>query len=137
MLENIKNTAQKQKDYLFNEIGNWLDAHPTINKIVVIVNHFFRAAAMYGFMAILPFSTVVNCSIGVVSSLFYRVTIERFCHFRFAIPACIGALAIQILNVQPIVGIASLALYVTHVVWISNQAVNDLQKPSCCSVRKK
>jgi hypothetical protein len=147
MLDNIKATTDKQKEILFNDvpnsIGRWLDAHPLINKIVVVVNHIFRAVAMYALMAILPFAMPINCLIGIAASIFYRFTIERFCHFRFAIPACAGGLAMQILNfgmymespVHTAIGMTSLALYFMNVVWISHKAVDALPKQSCCKAK--
>jgi hypothetical protein len=86
----------KSLDCMFNPVGEWLDAHPFVNKVVVVANHFFRAVAMHTFMCFLPLSLLINFTVGLAGSLFYRMTIERFCHFRFALPSFLGAIAFSI-----------------------------------------
>lgn len=140
-------------DCISSSVGKWLDEHPVINKIVVVANHLFRAIAMYALMAVMPFSLVVNCAISLAASILYRVTIERFCHFRFAIPACLGGLAMHLASPSldalisgvagnvfasavSIIGVASLTAYSLGVIWITDSAVNSLNKQkdddSCC-----
>lgn len=76
-------------------IGSWLDKHPAVNKVVMIANHIFRTAAMVGLMYLLPFHPIANFAIGVGASLFYRLTVERFCPFRFALTSCLAAGAFE------------------------------------------
>lgn len=75
------------------DIGAWFDERPKLYKAAVVANHLFRMFSMYAFMGALPFSPVVKAVVGLSSSLFYNVTIERFCQFRFAMPAFAGAVA--------------------------------------------
>lgn len=95
-------------------ITNFFDEHPTAYKIALVTNHLFRAAAMIGLMFI-PFvpkiPTMVICFVG---SLFYRLTVEKNCAYKFALPAFAGAasfmLAIKMINGVAFASIASGAL---------------------------
>lgn len=77
-------------------IGAWLNKHPTVYKIVLIVMHIFRALAMIALMYFLPFGPLVNMAIGIGASLLYRITVERFCPYTFAVQACAGAAAFEL-----------------------------------------
>jgi len=81
---------------LSENVGKVLDENPLINKIVVLANFVFRIAMMVTFMAALPFSILPSFLISVGASIFYRVTIERFCQYRFAILSCVEAGAYEI-----------------------------------------
>ncbi|MES2121255.1 MAG: hypothetical protein V4492_00585 [Chlamydiota bacterium] len=80
------------------KISEYFAHHPTVFKAALVCNHFFRAAAMAGFMTVLPFSFPVNVGICAASSLFYRLTVEPKCAFKFALPAFAGATAAFIAN---------------------------------------
>ncbi len=139
------------------KIGDWLDRHPKINTIVVIANHIFRALGMLALFTVMPGSFLAKCAIMLGASLFYRITIERFCHFRFAIPACLGGMAMElsipalanIINGAAIqsfaslgtslIAISPLVLYLAGIVWISHSPIQELIKkkkaqdnPCCC-----
>lgn len=78
---------------LTEEIGAYLREHPHLYKIVLLVNHVFRAVSMLALSLVLPFSPAINTLICFASSLFYRVTVETHCAFKFALPAFAGSLA--------------------------------------------
>lgn len=146
-------------------VGSWLDRHPLINKIVMVVNHIFRTLAMVALMYFLPFAAPINLAIGLAASLFYRITVERFCPFRFALSACIGAAAfelskpflVDIINgvafssftafAASFIGILPFAISAVAIILISNNAVDAKFKQqqaqsatdcgSCCVVPKK
>lgn len=73
--------------------GNFLRKNPNVYKVVLLVNQLFRTVMMVALMAFLPYAPVVNFTIGLAGSLFYRISVERGCAFRFALPSCIGAAA--------------------------------------------
>lgn len=74
-------------------IKEYLTKHPTLYKIALLVNHLFRAAAMSFFMLALPFSLPINLALCFSASLFYRLTVEGNCSYKFALPAFAGAAA--------------------------------------------
>lgn len=67
--------------------------HPTLLKIALFVNHLFRAGAMVGFMLLLPVPMPACLAICFAGSLFYRLTVEPNCSYKFALPAFAGAVA--------------------------------------------
>lgn len=78
------------------QFSAWTKEHKSLYKVILIANHLFRAVAMFGFMTILPFFNPVNHSICIVASLFYRLTVENHCAYKFAIPAYAGSTAYMI-----------------------------------------
>ncbi|HSX25848.1 MAG TPA: hypothetical protein VLE89_02440 [Chlamydiales bacterium] len=86
--------------------------HPNLFKVALLVNHLFRAAAMTGFMLFLPFSAAVNMGICLAGSLFYRLTVEDKCAYKFALPAFAGAAAF-------LMGKAALTRLITGVAFAS------------------
>lgn len=151
-LETFANKINGQFDtVVINPIGAWLDKHPNVNTIVVIANHILRTLPMMAAMHLLPFSFAANCAITLGASLFYRISIERFCVFRFAIPSCLGAIAFQFSKpaladlisktafqsfstlTKTLVGLSPFALYMGGIVWISYAAVQEKKSSeSCC-----
>jgi hypothetical protein len=77
-------------------VGKVLDESPLINKIVILANFVFRIAMMVTFMAVMPFSFLPSFLLSAGASVFYRVTIERFCQYRFAMLSCAAAGAYEI-----------------------------------------
>lgn len=67
---------------------NFLLAHPTLYKIVLLVNHLFRAITMAFFMLAVPMALCFG------ASLFYRLTVENNCAYKFALPAFVGGVAL-------------------------------------------
>lgn len=140
----------------YDSVGRFLDKNPTLYKIVLVVSHFFRAAAMYGMMLVMPVPIPAAMGIMLGGSLLYRAAVERFCCFRFALPSFVGAVAIwvaraAIINIvsgtvlHPVgmvlgctLALAPLAGYVTWVSYQShvdiNKRMKKIKKPSggCC-----
>jgi hypothetical protein len=77
-------------------ISNYLTANRPLYKLALIVNHIFRACAMTAFCQALPFASVINALICFEASLFYRLTVEINCAYKFALPAFAGSIAIPI-----------------------------------------
>jgi len=106
------------------------DKRPTLYKTSLVVSHIFRSIMMYGLMSLSPFFTF-----GVVLplSLLYRVTIERFCAFRFALPSLVGGAAL-IFSQYSIFGYISLAAYIGLVTYISHKDIENYIKSEkkCC-----
>jgi hypothetical protein len=75
-------------------IGAYFQKHPSLYKTALLVNHVFRAASMAAFNHILPFSLPVNIAICFAGSLFYRLSVETHCAYKFALPAFAGSLAV-------------------------------------------
>lgn len=78
------------------EISECLRNHPNLYKAALITNHIFRSVAMIGLTLILPFSVPVNMAICLAGSLFYRLTVETNCAYKFALPAFAGSIAIPL-----------------------------------------
>jgi hypothetical protein len=141
---NVFQKFHHQFDSFVDKVGAWLDKHPYVNTIVVIANHIFRALSMLALMTFIPGPFIVQCGIALSASLFYRVTIERFCHFRFAIPSCLGATAMNLSApavasivhgvanqtlaevAKTAIGISPLVLYTVSIIWISHSAIQSL-----------
>lgn len=79
-----------------DQIETFLNEHPEIKKVVLLVNHIFRAIAMLALRLFLPFSLLVNDLICFAGSLFYRLTVETHCAYKFALPAFAGSMAIPL-----------------------------------------
>ncbi len=77
-------------------INEYFRSNPNVYKAALLVNHVFRAIAMAAFCAAMPFAIPVNIAICFVGSLFYRLTVETNCAFKFALPAFAGSLAIPL-----------------------------------------
>ena len=75
------------------KISTYLNSHRTLYKIALVVNHLFRAVAMAAFLTVMPFSMPINALICFAGSLFYRLTVETNCAYKFALPAYAGSLA--------------------------------------------
>lgn len=75
---------------------HFLHAYPTIYKIALLVNHLFRALTMAFFLYALPCSFPVSLALCFGASLFYRLTVENNCAYKFALPAFGGGVALLI-----------------------------------------
>lgn len=78
------------------QVSDYLVQHPILYKAALVANHLFRAISMAAFTICLPFSIPVNLAICFAGSLFYRLTVETNCAFKFAMPSFAGSLAIPI-----------------------------------------
>ena len=123
--------------------GRKLDKHPVLHKVVIIVAHIFRMLAMLALISFLPFGLVTNCILSLSGSLFYRIAIERNCPFRFAIPACLGAMAFAF-SVPHLVALIAkttfsqfmqalttaipFGIYLGYIIWSANSEVNAHRK---------
>jgi hypothetical protein len=83
-----------------NRINVYFSTYRGAYKIALLANHIFRAAAMAALMS--AGAGVFLCFAG---SLFYRLTVENHCAYKFALPAFAGACAFLIGKA----GLASLA----------------------------
>lgn len=77
-------------------ISNFLGLNPNFHKTALMANHIFRAFSMAALCQILPFFLPVNIAICFVGSLFYRLTVEINCAYKFALPAFAGSLALPL-----------------------------------------
>lgn len=104
-----------------NAIKEFFNDHGLLHKIALVANHVFRAVAMSALCLYLPFAPAVNIGLCFAGSLFYRLTVETNCPFKFALPAFAGSLAIP-LGVQAIldlvnqVAFSSMAVFATAVI---------------------
>jgi hypothetical protein len=71
-------------------------SRPEIYKAALIANHIFRAAAMSALMLLLPMSVPASACLCLAGSLFYRLSVENHCAYKFALPAFAGSLAFLI-----------------------------------------
>lgn len=76
-----------------DEIHDYFKERKTLYKEALLVNHLFRAASATALLACLPFPSLVNAGICLAGSLFYRLTVETHCAYKFALPAFAGAAA--------------------------------------------
>jgi|GEM_PF-1893818 len=86
------NVLTKPTDCLAKFFGK----HPALYKVALIVNHLFRVAMMVGFMFIPRIPKVPGMVVCFTASLFYRLTVEKNCAYKFALPAFAGALAVML-----------------------------------------
>lgn len=78
------------------KIHQYLRAHPRLYKVALVINHLFRAVAMATFFAVCPGPLLISSSICFLGSLFYRLTVETNCAYKFALPAFVGGLALRL-----------------------------------------
>jgi hypothetical protein len=97
------------------QVGKYFREHPDLYKAALLVNHVFRALAMTAFCAMLPFSAPANIAICFSGSLFYRLTVETNCAYKFALPAFAGSIAIPL-------GVTALSHLATGVALVSLSA---------------
>lgn len=97
------------------QLSAFFQEHPTAYKAALLANHIFRALAMTAFCAMLPFAAPINIAICFAGSLFYRLTVETNCAYKFALPAFAGSVAIPM-------GMAALTSLVTGVAFASMYA---------------
>jgi hypothetical protein len=142
-----KNNCVYKCDFLDKQtlkIGSWLKDHSTIFKITLVIMHLFRAGAMVGLMFIPGVPLIPALVVGFVGSIIYRLTVERKCAFKFALPSFAGAAAFMlalpaIINMvngisfvnatAGVIACASLlplALYCVYIVLSVNHEVNTL-----------
>lgn len=76
-----------------NDLHRFFESHKTLYKVVLFINHLFRAAAMGALLASMSFSWPAKLTICFSSSLFYRLTVETHCAYKFALPSFWGGLA--------------------------------------------
>jgi len=125
------------------KISSFFQEHPQFYKVALLVNHVFRALAMAAFCYILPFATPVSIAICFTGSLFYRLTVETNCAYKFALPAFAGSIAIPLAmkalaNIitgmalvslgtfaAAVVSLLPLAAYVTYIAATVNYDVNN------------
>ncbi len=125
-----------------NILKRFFASHRNLYKVVLVANHIFRALAMTGLCLFLPFSPLVNAGICLLGSLFYRLTVENNCSYKFALPAFAGGIAfpvglygiIQLVTGAAFASFATLGLsflsilplaaYLTYVVLTVNYDVN-------------
>jgi hypothetical protein len=141
-------------------IATFFEKQPAAYKIALIINHLFRAAMMVGIMFIPQIPLAASMSICFVGSLFYRLTVERNCAYKFALPAFFGAAAFM-LALPAIIGMINgtafatigsgfqafgslvpLALYGAYIILTVNYEVNKTlerlnSKKPCCSVQEE
>lgn len=77
-------------------VRDFLNNHLTFYKVVLVVNHIFRAVMMTALMLALPYSIPVKAAFSFSASLLYRLTVENNCAYKFALPAFAGSLALPI-----------------------------------------
>lgn len=77
-------------------VRDFLNNHRTFYKVVLVVNHIFRAVMMTALMLALPYSIPVKAAFSFSASLLYRLTVENNCAYKFALPAFAGSLALPI-----------------------------------------
>ncbi len=80
------------------QISECFAQHPNLYKTALVVNHLFRAVAMTALCWVMPFSMPVNIGICFAGSLFYRLTVETHCTYKFALPAFAGSIAFPLAN---------------------------------------
>lgn len=135
-------------------VANYLEKHPALYKTILIANHIFRAAAMVGLHQILPLSRNANWGSSFVGSLIYRVTVEKNCAFKFALPSFAGSLALPIgkralsdlINgvafaskgkfASTLGNLLPLAGYLTYVALTVSYDVDHMPKEKCCNSSK-
>ena len=104
-----------------NALEDFFAEHPTLRKIALIANHLFRAIAMLGLMIASPLPMLATSALCFIGSLFYRLTVEIHCAYKFALPAYAGSVAFCCLREAALTSLRAawflpLAAYVTYIV---------------------
>ncbi len=98
------------------KLSEFFREQPEYYKVALLVNHVFRALAMTAFCVLLPFSAPINMGICFAGSLFYRLSVETHCAYKFALPAFAGSIAIPmaisgLMSIVTCVAFASLTAF--------------------------
>lgn len=117
---------------------SWVQNYPTIDKIAKLFNHLIRASCMWAMMSVMPYSLLTSSVICLSAALFYRITTENPCPFKYSLPSFFGGLAFQLAHQSPIPVIA----WTAAVIWIVHQDVERVLKAnkyniklsSCCKI---
>lgn len=110
------------------KIDEFFREHPNVFKVALIVNHIFRAAAM-SFMMLAP----IGWPICVLGSIFYRLTVEKNCAFKFALPSLAGGFSFLMARAGELVSMIPAALYLSYVVLTVDYEVDNRPCPNCAS----
>ncbi len=81
-----------------SRLGEFFDKHPTLYKLALLVNHIFRAFSTAALCLFLPFSVLTSSLICLGCSVFYRLTVEKNCAYKFALPAFWGGMALLLVQ---------------------------------------
>jgi hypothetical protein len=142
-IEKANNTVATGIQNAYDTVGKFLDKNPTLYKVVLVACHFFRAAAMCGFMLWMPIPLPITAGIMIIGSLLYRAAVERFCCFRFTIPSLVGAgtawlAKLSIINFVTRAALASLGLIIVnslaflpflgYIAWVIYLSHRDIEK---------
>lgn len=135
----LQKPTEQIRDFVLN--------HPNYYKAALVANHIFRAVSMAAFHVFLPFTMPVNLAVCFVGSLFYRLTVETNCAYKFALPAFVGgavlpmawtaasqlvsgvALASLGAFATATLGLIPLAGYITYIALTVNYDVNEQCRP--------
>ncbi len=77
-------------------LADFFERHPTAYKITLVINHLFRAGVMVGAMYIPGVPRIPAIAVCLIGSLFYRLTVEKNCAYKFALPAFVGAVSFML-----------------------------------------
>ena len=76
------------------KLNHYFRSHPTEYKVALLANHIFRAVSMTALMTTLPLSFLTGNALCLAGSLFYRLTVETNCAYKFALPAWAGSISL-------------------------------------------
>jgi hypothetical protein len=79
-----------------DQINNYLNHHLVFRKTALLVNHIFRTVSILAFQNLFPSSAPINLAMCFSGSLFYRLTVETHCAYKYALPAFGGAISFLI-----------------------------------------
>lgn len=100
-------------------------------------------------MALMPINPIASIGILFGANLMYRLAVERFCSFRFALPSCVGATALWLSSASAIRTFSATVFQVlgqivgqipliVYSIWACYQSHKDVENKlregaSCCS----
>lgn len=79
-----------------NRTNQFLRKHRTLYKIALLANHIFRATMMTFLLLVRPFGCPLSICFWLAGSIFYRLTVENNCAYKFALPSFAGGLAFHV-----------------------------------------
>ena len=117
-------------DSFCNRAATFLDHHPILYKTALIISHIFRGAMVFAMIYISP---LIGLATMIPLSLIYRISIERFCIFRFTLPSLFGGISLYLSHLTPL-GFIPLTAYSIMICKTSNDDINNHLKgrKSCC-----
>lgn len=107
--------------------------YPLINKVAIVFNHIMRSMPLVALLQISPCPPIQKYLFISGTALFYRVTVERLCSYKFALMSSIGAIAFDFAKNKSFNPLSTIPLFAYAITVIRIAYTTDLI-PRCPKV---